>query len=439
MLLKMLWLKFIKNKIIGVGMKKFPYILLLAVPIVFLLWLTFFRGPEKTKKPSEAVLSKIEAQNPKEIVDEIAQDIENNDLETALSKMVEGLKHPDIPTSKGQPLIVLVAEKNNYDLLSYLVDNGADVNVLDIYTGETALIKAARNGNLEMVIKLLGANANVNVKSQRGITALTEAAKGQYRHITDYLLSRGALAGVSNENLLAYVFDKNYVGMEAMLKGGANANYADANGNTPLIVVSSQGNLAAFQKLTAYRANVNAANKYGMTPLLYAIKGGHNDIARALLSRNDTDINKANNNNQTPLFYAAYTGNTSITKDLLELGADYNKADKKGITPLVAAQKRGKTETAQAIINFISFKNLPKDEKGKIITDERKKVASLSEKSIAAQQAEEKARKQQEEIIKNAQAEQQKALAQTQAIQNQMQKALAFGSAQNNQQNTAQK
>lgn len=415
-------------------MKKIQYLFFLAVPIVFLLWLTFLYGPKKTTKPSDEVLNKIESQNTTEIVDEIAQDIENGDSETALSKMVEGLKHPDIPTSKGQPLIVLAAEKDDYTLLAYLVDNGADVNALDIYTGETALIKAARNGNFEMVIKLFGANANVNVKSRRGITALTEAAKGQYEKITDYLLSRGALAGVSNENLLSYVFDKNYVGMEAMLKGGADANYADVNGNTSLIVVSSQGNLPAFHKLTAYKANVNAANKSGMTPLLYAIKGGHNAVARALLNRKDTDINKANNNNQTPLFYAAYMGNTSIAQDLLELGADYNKADKKGITPLMAAQRRGKTETAQAIKNFIAFKNIPRDEKGEFIVEDKKQVTSASEKEIAVQKAEAAAQRQQDQIINSAPAEQQKALSQAQAIQEQMQKALVFDSNQNKQQ-----
>jgi len=414
-------------------MKKLSFLFFLAVPIVFLVWITF-RSPDKSAKPSDAALDKIEAQNPKEIVDQIAQDIENNDLETALSKMVEELKHPDIPTSKGQPLIVLVAEKNNYDLLAYLVDNGADVNALDIYTGETALIKAARNGNLEMVIKLLGSNANINVKSQRGITALTEAAKGQHAHITDYLLSRGALAGVSDENLLSYTFDKNYVGMEAMLRGGANANYADANGNTALIVVSSQGNLPAFQKLTAYKADVNAANKYGMTPLLYAIKGAHNDVARALLSRNDTDINKANNSGQTPLFYAAFYGNTAIAQDLLELGADYKKADKNGNTPLMAAQKKGHKQTARAISDFIAFKNIPRDSQGKPIYKTRQDIAAASEKTLAVQKAQESAQKQQEQIIKNSKEQQDKALAQTQAMQEQMQKALAFGAEQKTQQ-----
>jgi ankyrin repeat protein len=416
-------------------MKKLSFLFFLAVPIVFLIGLTLYK-PDKPSRPKEDILNKIEAQNPKEIVDSIARDIETGEWETALSKMVENLKHPDIPTSEGQPLIVLVAEKNNYDLLAYLVDNGAEVNALDIYTGETALIKAARNGNIDMVTKLVAASANVNMKSQRGITALTEAANGKHGDITDYLLSRGALAGVSDENLLSYAFDKNIVGMEAMLRGGANANYADTNGNTALIVASSYGDLPAMQKLTAYKASVNMANKYGMTPLLYTIKGGFDEATRNLLSRNDVDINKANNNDQTPLFYAAYMGNTGIAQDLLELGADYKKADKKGITPLEIAQKRGHKETAKAISDFITVQNLPRDEKGRIIVKQKnKKISASSEKAMAAKMAQEKAVKQQEQLIKQAQAEQEKAIAQTKAMQDQMQKALAFGSADAGEQN----
>lgn len=417
-------------------MKKIALVFFLALPVAFLVWLTL-KSPEQAKKPDSATIDKIEAQNPKQVVDEIAQSIEEGDMETALSIIVEKLKHPDIPTSKGEPLITLAAEKNNYDVLAYLIDFGCNVDVVD-NKGETALIKAARNGNMEMVTKLLSVNANVNIKSLRGITALTEAAQGQHAAITTYLLSRGAIAGVSEENLLSYAFDKNLVGINAMLLGGANANYADSNGNTALIIVSSYGDLAAVNTLTAYKANVNAANKYGMTPLLYAIKGGYDDIVRMLINRNDVDINKANNNGQTPLFYAAYTGNTSIAQDLLELGADYNKADMKGITPLVAAQKRGHKETAQAISNFITFKNLPRDEKGRVIYENKKKTSVPSQKDIAAQKAKEQSVKTQEEIAKRAQEEQEKALAQTKAIQEEVQKSLAFGSNQNGQQNTGQ-
>ena len=163
-----------------------------------------------------------------------------------------------------------------------------------------------------------------------------------------------------------------------------------------------------------------------MTPLLYAIKTGNNDAARYFLSYKDTDINKANNNGQTPLFYAAYSGNTTIAKDLLELGADYNKADNKGITPLAAAQKRGNKETARAINDFILVKNLPKDSKGNSIVQGKNTVSAPSEKAMAVQMAQQKAQKQQEQLIKDAKTQQEKALAQTQAMQDQVQKALAF-------------
>lgn len=405
-------------------MKKISLVFLLAFPIVFLIWVTL-RSPEQIKKPDSNVIDQIEAQNNNEIVDEIAKTIQDGDMETALSLMVEQLKHPDIPTSKGEPLVTLAAEANNYDLVAYLVDFGCNVDAID-NKGETALIKAARNGNRAIIEKLLSVNANVNIKSLRGITALTEAAEGQHGQITTFLLSRGAIAGVSEENLLRYAFDKNYVGINAMLLGGANANYADANGNTALIIVCSYGDLAAVNTLTAYKANVNAANKYGMTPLLYAIKGGHDEITRTLINRKGTDIDKANNNGQTPLFYAAYTGNTPIAQDLLELGADYKKADNKGVTPLVAAQRKGNKETAEAISKFITFKNLPRDEQGRIIAKDRQ-TSAPTQKDIAAQKAQEQAVKRQEEAIKKAQEEQAKAEAQTKAMQEQMAKSLTFG------------
>ena len=408
-------------------MKKIFLIFFLSFPIVVLLFITLY-NPKMPQKPGEAAVNNIESRNPKEIVDEIAKDIEKGELETAFSKMVEGLKHPDIPTSQGQPLIVLAAEKNNLDMVSYLIDLGCEVNALDIYTGETALIKAARNGNFEMVNKLISVNANMNVKSQRGITALTEAIKSNNGSIAEFLLSRGAYAGVSDENLLSYAFDKNYLGMDIMLRGGANANFADVNGNTPLIVVSSQGNLAAMQSLTAYKANVNAANKNGMTPLLYAIKGGYTDAARLLLSRYDTDINKANKKGQTPLFYAAYYGNTTIAQDLLELGADYNKADVNGVTPLVAAKSKGHAKTARAISDFIAFKNLPRDEQGKIVVNEKKQSLAPSEKTIASKQAQQNTLTDRDRILKQAQEEKEKALAQAKAMQNQIAKNLNFTS-----------
>lgn len=413
-------------------MKKIFLIFFLSVPIALLLWITL-RSPQKPTKPTDEIVNKIESQNPKELIDSIARDMEEGDFDTALSKMQEELRYPDIPTSKGMPLVVLAAEKNNYDSLAYLVDMGCNVDAVDIGTGETALIKAARNGNIGIIEKLLSANANVNVQTLSGKTPLTEAANKQYGNLTSYLLNRGAVAGVSSENLLAYAFDKNYVGVDAMLRGGANSNYADNNGNTPLIVVSSRGNLSAIKNLLAYRANVNAANKYGMTPLLYAIKGDHNEAIRYLLSRPDTDIDKANKNNQTPLFYAAYNGNTAVVQDLLELGADYNKADIKGITPLTVAQKKGHTQTVRAISDFIAYKNLPKDKQNRVIMKTRQDMTVPSNTTLAVQNANTRTAQYQEDLIKKAQAEQEKAIAQAKAMteqaqkQEQMQKALEFG------------
>jgi hypothetical protein len=115
-----------------------------------------------------------------------------------------------------------------------------------------------------------------------------------------------------------------------------------------------------------YRANINAANNSGTTPLLYALQTNNTKLAQYLLS-NGADVNKANNNAESPLFWAAYMGNDALVNDLLTLDADYKKVTNKNLTPKQAAERRNHPQTAKLIQSFIDYKNIPRDEKGRPI------------------------------------------------------------------------
>jgi ankyrin repeat protein len=72
------------------------------------------------------------------------------------------------------------------------------------------------------------------------------------------------------------------------------------------------------------------------TPLLYAARGGHLEIAAMLLEAG-ADIEQADGNDATPLLTAIITDHMAVAEYLLEQGAFVNARDWYGQTPLFAA------------------------------------------------------------------------------------------------------
>jgi ankyrin repeat protein len=251
-----------------------------------------------------------------------------------------------------------------------LIAKGAETNYADLSSGETALIKAARNGNIDLMNLLIVANADVNAANKRGVTTLTAAIQNGDPVLVEFLMSRGARAGASQDNMLNYAFQRKFVGVDAMLKTGINPNFTDKNGNTPLIISTSYGDFPSVKALITYRANVNAVNNAGMTPLLYAIQTKNKEIAEYLIEKG-ADINKSNNNGETPLFWAAYFGDTKLVDDLLKLDADYKTVTNKNLTALDIARRNKHAATAKLISDFIAYKNIPRDEKGRPIVPKK--------------------------------------------------------------------
>jgi ankyrin repeat protein len=361
--------------------KKIIIACLLALPILALALFTFVstREPSKSRTINENTFN---YRPPSHITDEIASYIEAGDFETAFVRIDGVLKDPNIPTSRGVPLLVLAAQNNNYDLCAVLLAKGADTNIPDSNNGETALIKAARNGNIELMNMLMMANADVNAQSRRGVSVLTAAVQNGDPLLIEFLLSRGARAGGTQENMFNYAFQKKFVGVDAMLKTGVSPNITDANGNTPLVVAAAYGDMPSARALITYKANVNAANNIGMTPLLYAIQTKNKDMTQYFLERG-ADVNKANNNGETPLFWAAYYGDTQLVDVLLKLDADYNKTTKSNMTALSIAGRNKNTETEKLLKDFIAYKNIPRDEKGRPIIPKKGAAAKTAAKKPA--------------------------------------------------------
>jgi len=93
------------------------------------------------------------------------------------------------------------------------------------------------------------------------------------------------------------------------------------------------GHRDVAELLLASKADVNAKDSNGDTPLLYAAGEEHKDVAELLLA-NKADVNARNSNGWTPLHEAAMDGQKDMVELLLAHGADINARNNRGETAL---------------------------------------------------------------------------------------------------------
>jgi len=351
-------------------MRKFIRVIMIGVVMlipVALLSLYTIRALQNESSKNSGNTAKLKFVSPVAIIDEISAKLEEDEVEDANILINSSLPDPNIPSSKGTPLVVFAAERGYLDIVANLVQKGADPNKADLNTSETALIKAVRNKDYPMVQQvLLPAGVNPNLSTNQGLTPLGIAISLKDKAMADLLIASGALNGISAENLILYAFQKNAVGVETMLSGGVAPDSKDKDNNTPLIIAAANGDLDSAKQLIAYHATVNIKNNVGMTPLLYAVKGKHKEMAEYLIN-NGARINASNIYGQNALFWAAYNGDSKLVHNLLMLGANYQKKTRRNQTALQMAKALGHTETVKMLEDYIAYRNLPRDSKGNII------------------------------------------------------------------------
>jgi ankyrin repeat protein len=100
--------------------------------------------------------------------------------------------------------------------------------------------------------------------------------------------------------------------------------------------------------LLAHKADVNAADKHGLTPLHYATLANNRGVVKALLDHGANANAKDNEVGDTPLILAAGKGYKEVVELLLAHGADVNAADNIG-TPLAWAMRTDHADVADLL------------------------------------------------------------------------------------------
>ncbi|MBT8378653.1 MAG: ankyrin repeat domain-containing protein [Ignavibacteria bacterium] len=144
--------------------------------------------------------------------------------------------------------------------------------------------------------------------------------------------------------------------VEYLILNGADVNASDKNGKTPLIWAASNS-LESAKLLVAQGADVNAQSNDGMTPFIQSIFGvlsGKIPIAMCnLLLENGADINATLTGNHaagwSAIHYAAMEGDAELVKYLITHEANINKATAEGSTPTFLAKLEGNDEIVKIL------------------------------------------------------------------------------------------
>ena len=176
--------------------------------------------------------------------------------------------------------------------------------------GKTALMLAARDGNMEEVKRLLKNGADVNRANKNGGTPIMYATLG------------------GNLNIV-----------KILIELGADPNAAAENGWTALMISAAKGYSAITKQLLDSAADPNLQDIYHWSPLMRAVYEGRDEVAMLLLTDPRTNVNHRGENGVTALHIATVQSDSNLVVLLLEHGADKTIADHSGRTPYEIARQ----------------------------------------------------------------------------------------------------
>jgi uncharacterized protein len=115
-----------------------------------------------------------------------------------------------------------------------------------------------------------------------------------------------------------------------------------------LIAAARKGDMKQIQDLLGKGADVNAQNKWGLTPLMAAAHGGY-IVPEKLLLEKGADVNATQHGGWTALMVAAVKGHVDVVNLLLGKGADVNAMTESRMTALMLASSNGRSQVVQLL------------------------------------------------------------------------------------------
>jgi ankyrin repeat protein len=251
-------------------------------------------------------------------------------------------------TNSGVTPLHLAAASGKGEIVTALLRAGADANVRESSWGQTPLIFAASFGHVETIRALLDAGADPSASATAvNVVEMEKADQAANKRIAEILegFKKQEKGGgdwkPTPTQVQAAIEASRHVQRTWSETGGKPGTSGQEDSGRP-------GKSGSAKKVNEAKSRDENPASYGelvdtwggLTPLLHAVRQGHEAAALALLD-GGADVNQRSvGDKTTPLLMAAVNGQFDLAMTLLKKGADPNLASSAGTTPLFAALER---------------------------------------------------------------------------------------------------
>ena len=266
-------------------------------------------------------------------------------IDVLLYYLEKGLD-PNSRGKSGNTALIVAAGAGAGSAVGFLLTRKADPDAAND-EGWTPLMEAVFREKAEIVTRLLQAGADPKRAEQRnGYTALHIAARGTDPAIVSALAAAGADIEKNDEKnghtaLMRALTGRRSQAVEIaaeLLVLGAKADGADANGMTALMIATQTGDVRKIGLILDAGVDLTAQSPDGHSAMSIAARRGSSQIVQDLLQRGarpDMPTGIA------PIAEAAASGSHNSVAALLEAGADPDLPGLGGKTALMAAATIG--------------------------------------------------------------------------------------------------
>lgn len=171
---------------------------------------------------------------------DLLEAVKNGDVESAKMLIEKGGDIEYCDSEKQEPMLQIAIKKSDKEMVSLLLDNGADENC--VCNGKTPL-DVATNEEIIILLKSKGAKTKAELEA--------EAEESRKKYQMQIML---------NENLLTAIQKRAIDIVESLIAQGADVNYSTMQGNTPLTFAISAGNMDILKLLLQNGADPNKKN-----------------------------------------------------------------------------------------------------------------------------------------------------------------------------------